>query len=219
VACDKKAQRLGAHLACLDESGFLIMPTRRRTWAPGGHTPIISYNYKHDWISILAALALPPKSHHMGLYLRFQPKNFQAVDVADFLRALLRQLRGHVMLLWNQGSMHIGPTIEAVCQTYPWLHIEEWPGYAPELNPTEQVWNNFKGLIANSLLWDTRDLGRPMSAGSGAPRPNCNHSSWHPSFRRHRDFVPITFAKFNNGARTMSIQEARSAYVANAANK
>jgi hypothetical protein len=77
------------------------MPTRRRTWAPAGHTPIISYNYKHDRISTLAALTVSPKRQPLGLYLRFQPKNFQAVDVADFLRVLLRHLRGHVVLLWD----------------------------------------------------------------------------------------------------------------------
>jgi transposase len=30
----KKPRRLGAHLACLDESGFPLIPTHRRTWAP-----------------------------------------------------------------------------------------------------------------------------------------------------------------------------------------
>jgi len=140
------------------------MPTRRRTWAPAGHTPIISYNYKHDWISTLAALTVSPKRQHLGLYLRFQPKNFQAVDVADFLRALLRHLRGHVVLLWDRGSIHKGPAIEAVRKAHPRLHMEEFPAYAPELNPTEQIWNDFKGHTANSLLWDTRDLCRRLQA-------------------------------------------------------
>jgi transposase len=142
----------------------LLMPTRRRTWAPAGHTPIISYNYKHDRISTLAALTVSPKRQHLGLYLRFQPKNFQAVDVADFLRVLLRHLRGHVVLLWDRGSIHKGPAIEAVCQVHPRLHVEELPAYAPELNPTEQVWNDFKGHTANSLLRDTRELCRHVQA-------------------------------------------------------
>jgi putative transposase len=140
------------------------MPTRRRTWAPAGHTPIISYNYKHDRISTLAALTVSPKRQHLGLYLRFQPKNFQAVDVADFLRTLLRRLRGQVVLLWDRGSIHKGPAIEAVCQAYPRLHVEEFPAYAPELNPIEQIWNGFKGRTANSLLWDMRDLCRCLQA-------------------------------------------------------
>ena len=142
------------------------MPTRRRTWAPAGHTPIIRYNYKHDRISTLAALTVSPKRQYLGLYLRFQPKNFRAVDVADFLRALLRHLRGHVVLLWDRATIHRGPAIEAVCQAHPRLHLEAFPAYAPELNPTEQIWNDWKGHIANSLLRDQRDLHRRLSANT-----------------------------------------------------
>jgi transposase len=107
-----------------------------------------------------------PKRQHLGLYLRFQPHNFQAVDVAAFLRALLRHLHGHVILLWDQSSIHQGAVIAAVEQAYPRLHLEEFPAYAPELNPVEQVWNDFKGHTANSLLRDKRDLRRCLSANT-----------------------------------------------------
>ena len=94
---------------------------------------------------------------------RFQPHNFKAVDVADFLRALLRHVRGPIIVLWDRGSIHRGPTIDAVCHAHSRLHLEEFPAYAPELNPTEQVWNNFKGHTANSLLRDRRHLHRRLS--------------------------------------------------------
>jgi transposase len=96
------------------------------------------------------------------LYLHWQPRNFKAVDVADCLRALLQHLRGPIVLLWDRGRIHRGPAIDAVCQAHPRLHLEEFPAYAPELNPTEQVWNDFKGHTANSLLRDTRDLCRSL---------------------------------------------------------
>lgn len=102
----------------------------------------------------------------MGLYLRWQPHNFQAMDVADFLRMLLRHLRGHVVLLWDRGRIHRGPAIEAVCKAYPRLQLEEFPAYAPELHPTEQVWNDFKGHTANSLLRDKRDICRSLQANT-----------------------------------------------------
>lgn len=107
---------------------------------------------------------MSPKQQHLGLYLRWQLHNFHAMDVADFLRALLRHLRGHVVLLWDRGSIHKGAAIDAVCQAYPRLHLEEFPAYAPELNPTELVWNDFKGHTANSLLRDTRELSRSLRA-------------------------------------------------------
>jgi transposase len=142
------------------------MPTRRRTWAPAGRTPIVPYRYKHDRISALAALTISPKRQHLGMYVRFQPANFQAIHVADFLRALLRHLRGHIILLWDQGSIHQGPAIEAVRQAHPRLHLEEFPAYAPELNPVEQVWNDFKGHTANSLLRDQQDIRRSLDANT-----------------------------------------------------
>jgi hypothetical protein len=30
--------------------------------------------------------------------------------------------------------------------------------YAPELDPTEQAWNDLKSCTANNVLWGTRDL-------------------------------------------------------------
>jgi transposase len=142
------------------------MPMRRRTWAPAGYTPIVAYIYKHDRISALAALTVSPKHQHLGLFLRFEPQNFQAVHIAAFLRALFRHMQGPIILLWEQGSIHRGPAIEAVRQAHPRLHVEEFPAYAPELNPTEQVWNDFKGHTANSLLRDTRDLHRRLWANT-----------------------------------------------------
>ena len=142
----------------------MLIPTRRRTWAPKGQTPIVPYTYKHDRISALAALTVSPKHRHLGLYTRFQPYNFKASHVAEFLRALLRHLRGHVMVLWDRSSIHHGQAITAIQQVYPRLHLEEFPAYAPELNPTEHVWKDFKGHTSNSLLRDLRDLRRRLSA-------------------------------------------------------
>ena len=142
------------------------MPTRRRTWAPVGQTPVIPYNYRHDRLSTLGTLTVSPKRQHLGLYLRFQAGSFKGVHVADFLRTLLRQLRGHVILLWDRARIHRGRAVEAVRQAYPRLHVEEFPAYAPELNPTEQLWNAWKGHTANSLLQDLRDLRRRLYANT-----------------------------------------------------
>ena len=102
----------------------------------------------------------------MGVYVCFQPANFTAVHVADFLRGLLQHLRGHVILLWDQGSSHRGPAIAAVQQAYPRLQIEAFPAYAPELNPVEPLWNDFKGHTANSLPRDRRDIRRSLQVNT-----------------------------------------------------
>ena len=94
----------------------------------------------------------------MGLYLRFQQDNFKALHVAQFLRQLLHHLRGQVVLLWDSGRIHKGPFIAKVLADYPRLHVEPFPKYAPELNPAEQIWNDFKGHTANSLPRSKQDI-------------------------------------------------------------
>lgn len=136
----------------------MLIPTRRRTWNPKGHTPIVRYNYKHDRISAIAALTVAPRRARMGLYVQFRQDNFKAVQVAKFLRMLLKHLRGHVILLWDGGRIHKGPAINAVRDGFPRLHLERFPAYAPELNPVEQVWNDFKRHTGNSILRDKQDI-------------------------------------------------------------
>ena len=144
----------------------MLIPTRRRTWGPEGQTPWIPYSYKHDRISALAVLTISPIRRHVGLHARFQQDNFKAVHVAPFLRHLLHHLRGEVILLWDQGQIHKGPAIRQLLEDYPRLHTEWFPKYAPELNPAEQVWNEFKGHTANSLPLDKRDIRNSLHANT-----------------------------------------------------
>ena len=103
---------------------------------------------------------------HLGLYARFQQDNFHAVAVGRFLRALLRHLQRHVILLWDRGPNHKGPEIAAVLAAHSRLHVEWFPACAPELNPAEQVWNDFKGHTANSLPLDRHDLRVSLHANA-----------------------------------------------------
>ncbi len=86
--------------------------------------------------------------------------------MAIFLRQLLRHLRGHVILLWDQGRIHKGPHLARLRQDYPRLHIEWFPGYAPELNPVEQVWHDFKGHTANGLPRNRQDIRNNLHANT-----------------------------------------------------
>ena len=134
----------------LDECGFLLIPNVRRTWAPRGHTPIIRHRYRRDKVSAISAVTVSARRRRCGLYIHFYPgSNITHVEVAVFLRALLRQLRGHVIVLWDGGSIHKGPDVRALLTRCPRLHVEPFPGYAPDLNPDEFVWTHFKATLAN----------------------------------------------------------------------
>jgi putative transposase len=94
----------------------------------------------------------------MGLYVQFRQENYNAIRVAKFLRVLLKHLRGHVILIWDGAKIHKGPKIRAVQAAYPRLHLEPFPAYAPELNPVEQLWGDFKRHSGNSIFLGKQDV-------------------------------------------------------------
>jgi putative transposase len=145
----KKARRLKAHLVFLDESGFLLIPNVRRTWAPRGKTPVIYHRYRHEKISAISAVTVSAQRQRLGLYVHFHCCNITQTEVAIFLRDLLRHLHGHVVLLWDGGTIHKGDDVQRVLRRHPRLRYEPFPAYAPQLNPDEWVWRHLKHELAN----------------------------------------------------------------------
>jgi transposase len=141
----------------------MLIPTRQRTWGLEGRTPVIRFNYRHDRISALAALTVSAERHRMGLYTRFQQKNFNAADFINFLRMLMSHLRGHVIVLWDRLAAHKSAARQLRVR-FPRLHVEYLPAYAPELNPVEWVWKDFNGRTANSLLKDKQHIRQRLHA-------------------------------------------------------
>ena len=154
----RKAERLGAHLVFLDESGFLLIPNVKRTWSPKGQTPTIAYCFKHKKISAINALAVSPRRKRIALYLQFRRRSFKGTDVKRFLQYLLKHVRGPIVLLWDRGRIHRDHTVKTWCEDHPRLYVEEFPGYAPELNPAEYVWCQSDSALANSVPEELDEL-------------------------------------------------------------
>ena len=129
-----------------------------RTWAPKGETPVVRYLYKQDRISAISALAVSPKRKRLALYLTLRTRNLTGLDVRAFLQHLLRHLRGPVVLLWDRGPIHRRREVKQWSTAHPRLHVEEFPAYAPELNPAEYVWAQADRALANSAPTDLRQL-------------------------------------------------------------
>jgi len=140
-------------LVFLDESGFLLVPNVRRTWAPRGQTPLLRHRFARDKISAISAVTVSPERHRLGLYLHLHRENITHMEVALFLRYLLCHLRGRLIVLWDGGRIHKGPHLRILLARHPRLHIEPFPSYAPELNPDEFVWTHYKRELSN---------GRPL---------------------------------------------------------
>ena len=118
--CKKNAARLAAHLVFVDESGFLLIPSVRKTWSPVGQTPVLRHRYRHDRISAISGIAVSPKRFHCTLYCQLYEDNLQGEEVAAFLRHLLHQIHGHLIVLLDNGKIHRGdPVQELLARTSP----------------------------------------------------------------------------------------------------
>lgn len=154
---------MGAHLVFLDESGFLLKGTVSRTWAPRGRTPIVYTLQRHDRVSVVSGLSVSPRRHRLGLYYQVHSKNIQHAEVCGFLRHLLRHLRGPLIVLWDNGQIHKGESIREFRALHRRVRFEYFPGYAPELNPDEGVWDQAKKALANGRVNNADELRRRVS--------------------------------------------------------
>lgn len=158
----RDAWRRQAKLVFLDESGFMLTPTVRRTLAPRGCTPILPALQRHDRISVISCLTLGVDAEQPQLYFELMPAglNVQAEDIVAFLRHLRRELPGPLTIVWDRHNIHSrSRLVKAWLADERDVVLEDFPSYAPELNPDEMVWAWLKyGRLANLTPSDVIEL-------------------------------------------------------------
>jgi transposase len=162
-ADQKKGRRNQAVIAFLDETGFLLQPLNRRTWAPRGETPIQYASAKHDRLSVIGAVTLSPVRQRITTYWHFYDDNVVATDVVAFLRSLHRQQGRNLIVVLDRFNVHRKAIRLLQESGASWLHVEWLPGYAPDLNPVEAMWSCTKyGDLANYTPDDLYELGQEI---------------------------------------------------------
>lgn len=154
------ARQRDAHLVFLDESGFMLTPTVRRTWAPRGSKPVLECWDRRDRLSAISTLSVSPQTRRLNLQFRVLSGNVRGEDVVDFLRELKRQLGNGFTVLWDGSSVHSkSQVVKTYLARHPEIVAETLPAYAPELNPDELVWGWSKyGRLANLAAANTDQL-------------------------------------------------------------
>jgi transposase len=139
----KGAQAQQQRIFFVDESGFYPLPSVVRTYAPGGHTPIVREWWTRDHLSAISAISPEGK-----LYVHSQDHAIDSADVVAFLAHLLREVSGRMVIIWDGAPIHRRHLIrEFLAQgAAPRRHLERLPAYAPELNPGEGLWQQLKGV-------------------------------------------------------------------------
>lgn len=140
---------------------MLLAPLVRRSLAPAGCTPVLKQKTTHrERVSLVAGLAVSPLRQRLSLHFRTYPKGYvNAPQTIEFLRQLLRQFRGRVIVVWDGGMMHRGALVREFEARHPRLELHRLPPYAPDLNPVEAVWNHLKyGRFVNYVPPDIKTL-------------------------------------------------------------
>lgn len=183
AANQKGAARWGQPIAFLDESGFMLQPTVRRTWAPSGQTPILVESARHDRISVIGALSISPVRRRMDFSFQLHHANIDTSRLIAFLRELHYRFRHRVVLIWDNLRAHF-KTAKYFSLTHPsWFRFEYLPPYCPELNPVEDCWSHGKyGSQPNFAARDLEDLHQQTNASLSILRRN---QSLLPAFLKH----------------------------------
>src|SRR5262249_39632627 len=102
------AHARGAHLVFLDESGYMLTPTVRRTWAPRGGKPVLDCSARRDRISAISALTVSPQRRRLHLLFDLLPDNTnaKAEHVVAFLEELRQRLPHGFTVLWDGSNIH-----------------------------------------------------------------------------------------------------------------
>ena len=141
----------------------MLQPVRRRTWAPRGQTPIQRAWDRHDRLSAIAVVTLSPTRRLPSLYFQLLPHNACAEDMIWFLVQMHRHARRKVILVWDRSSVHRSAAKFFEREHPEWFQFEWLPAYAPDLNPTEQIWNHAKySDLANFIPKDVTHLNNAV---------------------------------------------------------
>ena len=133
----------------------------RRTWAKKGRTPVLDADGGHRRkVSVIGGISVSPTARRLGFYFATEVDGFYtAGKVVEYLRDLLKHLRGNVIVVWDRGPNHRGEAVREFLRKNKRLRLEMLPPWAPDHNPVEAVWSWLKyGELANFAPHDLEQL-------------------------------------------------------------
>lgn len=144
----KGADQEGRTIVWVDESAFYLLPGVVRTYAPRGQTPVLRLPLTRDHLSVISGIT--PAGQ---LLMLVQERPYKSPDIVRFLKHLLRHIPGKLLVIWDGAPIHRGqPVKDFLAQGGSQrIRLERFPGYAPDLNPDEGIWNYLKHVELRNL--------------------------------------------------------------------
>jgi transposase len=166
ASVEKRARRQNALIVFEDESGVSLLPSVRATWAPRGQTPVLRHPFNWKRLSLAGALAYEPDGSDAHLFFELRPGAYNDETLIAFLSELNEVEQRNVLLIWDGLPSHRSRRMsDWIASQRHWLAVERLPGYAPDLNPIENVWGNLKSQELANLCSNTIDQVADIAEG------------------------------------------------------
>ena len=119
----------------IDESGLSERPTRIRTWALKGCTPIVQFHFNWKHVSAVAGLT------RSSFLFRLYDGAVKSAQIVEFLKALRTHLKRKLLIVWDGAAQHKSRLVrEYLDSTKGKVQMALLPAYSPDLNPVEYLW-------------------------------------------------------------------------------
>jgi transposase len=135
-----RAKRAGAKIFFLDEAGVRSDQVLGRTWGLRGQTPEVPTSGRRQSVNAISAV------NALGeFWYEIYTQRLNAMLFVNLLRNFMRRRNTRVFLVLDGHPAHIAKVVSDHVQSLKGrLELHFLPGYAPELNPDEFVWNHLK---------------------------------------------------------------------------
>lgn len=136
----KRAKRRGADIFFLDEAGVRSDDPLQRTWGEKGQTPIVKTSGQRQSVNAISAINMSGE-----FWYEVYTGKLNAERFLEFLLSFGRTRKRPVFLVVDGHPSHRAKCVAHLVQSLKGrLELHFLPGYAPDLNPDEFVWNHMR---------------------------------------------------------------------------
>lgn len=153
----REMRRKQAVMLFIDEAGVHEDHPVGTTWGERGKTPVVKVSGQRRRTNVISAVS--PRGR---LWFRCYAGNLTATRYVEFLRDLLHDVRGPVVLIHDRHPAHRAAAVRRFVAEQPRLSIYELPAYAPDKNPDEHIWSILKGLYRSDPLKEHEDFNESV---------------------------------------------------------
>ena len=111
--------------------------------------PVLRVQLTRDHLSSIRSITPDGR-----LFLQLRPTSYDAVGAVGFLRVLMRKISGKLIVIWDGAPIHREQPIKDFLKrgTAKRLQLHQLPGYAPDLNPDEGIWNYLRRVELGNVM-------------------------------------------------------------------